>query len=257
MWFWTDAGEIASAFDGRDLAESAVTEVAHIELRPRNIGSRIKRVEDPRLLLGQGMFTDDRMVPGSLHVAFLRSIHAHALIAYIDAGRAPGMPGVVGIYTAQDLEGLVGPMRATSQMRNYHATSMYPLARSKVRYVGEPIVAVLAKSRYLAEDALDRVEVAYKPLTSVVDPQLAVLPNAPLLHEEAGANVLAEREFVRGDIQAEMMGAPVRVGGQFRFHRKAPVAMENRWASARGREREGAAAKARSRVAHLESRGRA
>jgi len=84
-----------------------VTEVAHIELRPRNIGSRIKRVEDPRLLIGQGMFTDDRTLPGTLHIAFLRSIHAHALISHIDAGRAAEMPGVVGIYTAEDLEGLV------------------------------------------------------------------------------------------------------------------------------------------------------
>ena len=67
----TDAGEIASAFDGRDLAERAVTEVAHIELRPRNIGARIKRVEDRRLLTGQGMFTDDRAVAGAPHVAAL------------------------------------------------------------------------------------------------------------------------------------------------------------------------------------------
>src|SRR5262249_14019483 len=96
---------VASAFDGRDLAKSAVSEVAHIELRPRNIGSRIKRVEDPRLLIGQGMFTDDRTVPGTLHVAFLRSIHAHALISYIDAGRAAGVPGGVGISTAQEFGG--------------------------------------------------------------------------------------------------------------------------------------------------------
>jgi hypothetical protein len=69
----------------------------------------------------------------------------------------------------------------------------------------------------LAAAGLDRVEVTYKPLRSVVDPQFAVLQNAPLLHEEAGTNVLAEREFVRGDIEAEMMAAPVRVGGRFRF----------------------------------------
>src|SRR5215469_107403 len=141
MWFWSDAGESRRHSMVATWRKSAVSEVAHIELRPRNIGSRIKRVEDPRLLIGQGMFTDDRTVPGTLHVAFLRSIHAHALISHIDAGRAAEMPGVVAIYTAEDLEGLVGPIRATSQMRNYHATSMYPLARSKVRYVGEPIVA--------------------------------------------------------------------------------------------------------------------
>src|SRR5215468_2635705 len=228
MWFWTDAGKIASAFDDRDLAESAVTEVAHIELRPRNIGSRIKRVEDRRLLMGQGMFTDDRAVAGALHVAFQRSVHAHAIISHIDVGSAAEMPGVVGIYTAEDLEGLVKPVRATSRMRDYHPTPMYPLARGKVRYVGEPVVAVLAESRYLAEDVLDRIEIAYEALTPVIDPEFAVLQNAPLLHEEAGTNVLAKREFVRGDIRAEMAAAEVRVGGRFRFHRKTPVAIENR-----------------------------
>ena len=136
-----------------------MTEVAHIELRPRSIGARIKRVEDRRLLTGHGMFTGDRAVDGALHVAFQRSIHAHAIISHIDVGSAAEMPGVVGIYTAEDLEGLVKPVRATSRMRDYHATPMYPLARGKVRYVGEPVVAVLAESRYLAEDALDRIEI--------------------------------------------------------------------------------------------------
>ena len=102
----TDAGEIPSAFNGRGLAESAVTEVAHIELRPRSIGARIKRVEDRRLLTGQGMFTDDRAVAGALPVAFQCSIHAHAIISHIDVGSAAEMPGVVGIYTADDLEGV-------------------------------------------------------------------------------------------------------------------------------------------------------
>ena len=110
------------------------------------------------------------------------------------------MPGVVGIYAAEHLEALVPPVRATSRMRNYHATPIYPLARGKVRYVGEPIVAVLAESRYLAEDAFDPIEIAYEPLTPVVDPELAILQDATLLHEEAGTNVLAQREFGRGDI---------------------------------------------------------
>ena len=138
------------------------------------------------------------------------------------------MRGVVGIYTAEHLEALAPPVRATSRMRNYHATPIYPLARGKVRYVGEPIVAVLAESRYLAEDALDWIEIAYEPLTPVVDPQLALLQGAPLLHEEAETNVLAQRGFGRGDIDREMAAAAVRVEGRFRFHRKTPVAMENR-----------------------------
>ncbi|MBV9584553.1 MAG: xanthine dehydrogenase family protein [Alphaproteobacteria bacterium] len=199
-----------------------------MDLRPRNIGSRVKRVEDRRLLTGQGMFTDDRHVAGALYVTFLRSLHAHARISFIDIEPAKDLPGVAGIYTAEHLEGLVRPVRATSRMRNYHATPMYPLARGKVRYVGEPVVAVVAESRSPAEDALERIDIEYEPLTPVVDPQLAVLPNATLLHGEAGTNVLAQREFARGDIDAEMAAAPVRVGCLFRFHRKAPSAIENR-----------------------------
>ena len=82
---------------------------------------------------------------------------------------------------------------------------------------------MLAESRYLAEDALDRIEIAYEPLAAVVDPQAAAVPDAPLLHEEAGTNVLVAREFARGDVGAAMAAAPVRVGGRFRFRRKTPA----------------------------------
>ena len=205
-------------------------EVAHVglDLRPKNIGARLKRVEDPRLIAGQGSFTADRIVPGALHVAFRRSDQAHALISSISTSAAHEAPGVFAIYTAQDLHDLVEPVRASSRMTNYHATALYPLARDKVRYVGEPVVAVLAENRYLAEDVLDRIEIAYEPLGTVIDPEMAVREDAPLLYEEAGTNVLATRMFARGDVGAEMAAAPVRVGGRFRFHRKTPVAIENR-----------------------------
>jgi aerobic carbon-monoxide dehydrogenase large subunit len=132
-------------------------------LRPKNIGARVKRVEDRRLLTGEGAFTGDRVVPGALHVAFRRSDHVHALISNISTAAAAEMPGVFAIYTAQDLDDLVEPVRMT----NYHATALYPLARGKVRYVGEPVVAVLAESRYLAEDALARIEITCEPLAPV------------------------------------------------------------------------------------------
>jgi aerobic carbon-monoxide dehydrogenase large subunit len=128
-------------------------------LRPKNIGARVKRVEDPRLLTGQGAFTADRTVPGVLHAAFRRSDNAHALISGISTTAAAGMPGVFAIYTAQDLRDLVGPVQATSRLKDYQATKLYPLARHKVRYVGESVVAVLAENRYLAEDALARIEI--------------------------------------------------------------------------------------------------
>src|SRR5690349_16089830 len=94
-----------------------VTDAAQIEVRPRNVGSRMRRVEDRRLLTGQGMFTDDRTVPGALHVSLLRSIHAHSLISRVDIGPAERMSGVIGVYTAEHLEHLVKPVRATSRMR--------------------------------------------------------------------------------------------------------------------------------------------
>src|SRR5277367_4924084 len=88
-------------------------------LRPKNIGARVKRVEDRRLLTGQGAFTDDRIVPGALHVAFRRSDHAHALISSINVLAAAAMPGVFGVYTAQEFDDLVKPVRAASRMKDY------------------------------------------------------------------------------------------------------------------------------------------
>lgn len=196
-------------------------------VRPRNIGARVRRVEDPRLLTGQGSYTDDRLIPHALHVAFRRSDHAHARIRAIDTAAAAGLPGVTAIVTAADL-GELEPVRATSRMADYHATALFPLAKDKVRYVGEPVVAVLAENRYLAEDALELIEIDYEELGTVVDPLAAIRDDAPLLHEEAGTNILARREFKRGDIDAAMAAAPIRVGGLFRMHRKTPVAMENR-----------------------------
>ena len=197
-------------------------------LRPKHIGARIKRLEDPRLLTGQGAFADDRATPGALHIAFRRSDHAHAAIVRIDTKAAAALSGVSGVYAAADLDGLVGPVRATSRMRNYHATENYPLARGKVRYVGEPVVAVLAENRYIAEDALDLIDIGYEPLPTVSDPETAGADGVPLLHEEIGSNVIARRDFARGDAELDMAAAEIRVGGRFRFRRKTPLAIENR-----------------------------
>ncbi|HEX5320875.1 MAG TPA: xanthine dehydrogenase family protein molybdopterin-binding subunit [Stellaceae bacterium] len=179
-------------------------------------------------MTGAGQFTADRIVSGALHMAFRRSDEAHARIAAIRAEAAATMPGVAAIFTAAELEGLAGPVRATSRMAGYHATDNYPLAHGKVRYVGEPVAAVLAESRALAEDAAERIEIDFEPLSPLIDPEAAAAEDAPLLHDEAGTNVLAVREFARGDAAAAMAEAAVRVGGRFRFHRKAPAAMEPR-----------------------------
>lgn len=198
------------------------------ETTPKLIGARVKRSEDPRLLTGHGCYVDDKQVVGLLHVALRRSDQSHARIKSIDYSAALELPGVIGVFAAEDLEGMVKPIYATSKMPNYHPTAIYPLARGKVRFVGEAVVAVVAKDRYIAEDALEFIHIDYDVLPTVIDPEAAAAPDAPLLHEEAGTNILVQREFRRGDIDPVMEAAPVRVGTRFRFRRKTPFAIENR-----------------------------
>jgi carbon-monoxide dehydrogenase large subunit len=205
-----------------------MTEPADIHARPKIIGARIKRTEDPRLLAGRGAFVDDRQLPNVLHVAFRRSDHAHARIRAIDVKAARAAPGVVSVLMADDLEHLVKPLTATSRMKGYYATPIRPLARSKLRYVGEPVIGVIAESRYLAEDALELIDLDAEPLPLVADAAAAAQPGAPLLHEEAGSNVILSREFKRGDVDAALAAAPVRVKARFRMRRKTPVAIEPR-----------------------------
>jgi carbon-monoxide dehydrogenase large subunit len=196
-----------------------------VHARPKIIGARVKRTEDPRLLTGRGSFVDDRQV-SALHVAFRRSEHAHARIVSIECAAARAAPGVIAVFTVDDLA--VKPLTAASRMKGYYATPVLPLARGKVRYVGEPIVGVIAENRYLAEDAAELIEIEFEPLPHIVDPAEAAKSNAPLLHEEAKTNVLVAREFKRGDVDAALAAAPVRVSGRFRMHRKTAVAIEPR-----------------------------
>jgi carbon-monoxide dehydrogenase large subunit len=201
-------------------------------LRPKNVGAPIKRTEDPRLLTGNGEYTADRKPDRPLHLAFLRSGQPHARIARIDTKAAREAPGVVAVFTAEDVADDFKPVIPFSRMPNYYATPIVPLASRKVRYVGESVVAVVATSRYLAEDALELIEVDYEPLGSIARAEMAVAKGAPLLHEEAGTNVLIAREFKKGDVAADLKVAAVRVSGRFEMTRKAPLAMEPRSYSA-------------------------
>jgi carbon-monoxide dehydrogenase large subunit len=113
-------------------------------------------------------------------------------------------------------------------MAEYRTTTFPPLALGKVRFVGEAVAVVVAESRYVAEDAAERIRVAYDPLEPVAEVEAAAHPGAPLLHEEAGSNVLLAREFVRGEPERALAGAALRVRERFRFRRHAAVALENR-----------------------------
>ena len=197
-------------------------------LRPRHVGMPIRRTEDPRLLTGNGEYTADRKPDRALHVAFRRSEQPHADIVRVDATKARAAPGVVAVFTADDVAADYKPVIPFSRMPNYYATEITALASKKVRYVGEAVVAVVAEDRYLAEDAVELIDIEYAPLGAVSDPEFAVSKDAPLLHEEAATNVLIAREFRKGDAAADLAAAHVRVRDRFEMTRKAPLAIEPR-----------------------------
>ena len=191
------------------------------------IGVRVPRVEDARLLAGGGRYVADIVVPDMLHVAFLRSPHGHARIARIDLARAAAAPGVVACLTHADLAGLARPLRAASRTRGYRATDMPALADGVVRYQGEAVIAVVAESRYAAEDAVDLIGVDWELLSPVTDAAGAA-SGGTLVHPALGTNVLLEREFGSGDVEPAFRSARVVIEDRFRFHRHAAVAIENR-----------------------------
>ena len=199
-----------------------------VELRPKLVGKRILRTEDPRLLTGAGRYVDDILPPGTLHLGLRRSDMPHALIRNIDISAALATPGVLAVFDASALEGEIQPAIPTSRMKGYYATPIWPLARGKVRYVGEPVVAIVAESRYAAEDALEGVLIEYDTLPFAIDPYDGAAADAPLLHEEAGTNTIISREFARGEVDRVMDEAPVKVGARFRMTRKTPMSMEPR-----------------------------
>ena len=201
--------------------------------RGTGIGVRLRRNEDARLLTGQALFVDDLELPGLLHVAFLRSPHAHARLGAIDAARARALPGVVAIYTAADLGDywrpgplLVPPPPVPGAL--FHQRTQVPLAKGKVRHVGEPIAAVVAESRYLAEDALAEIAVDYEFLDAAVDLEAALAPGAPLVHDDLESNLAAHLVQRKGDWAAAGAGAALRVARRFRYDRGAAAALEGR-----------------------------
>jgi aerobic carbon-monoxide dehydrogenase large subunit len=193
------------------------------------VGRAVLRKEDPALLRGSARFVDDLHGADALEAAVLRSPHAHARIAAIDLSGARALPGVVDVLTAADLPG-GGPL---IPMRMFERPGMErflqrPLALDKVRYAGEPIALVVATSRYVAEDALERIAVDYEPLPAVTDAVAALAADAPVLHEDAGSNLAAAFAIEHGDIDAAFAQAHAIVEAEIRCGRHAAVPIETR-----------------------------
>lgn len=168
------------------------------------IGQSLARVEDADLLCGRGRFGDDLPVRlGTLHAAILRSPHAHAELLSIDAEAATGIPGVTTIVTGDDARRWTHPFTAAVKMPVEH----WCLAIDRVRYVGEPVAVVLARDRYTAADAAERIEVSYRPLPAVIDPVSATDTSATVLHLALGCNVVSDCSFRYGDPETAFASA--------------------------------------------------
>ena len=200
----------------------------------RYFGERITRNEDPRLLTGRALFVDDVDLPGMLHVAFLRSIHARARIRRIDVSIAKKRAGVVAVYTAADLGDYwkPGPLLVqpppVKQMLAFNERTQVPLARDEVRHVGEPVVMVVAESRYIAEDALDDIDVDYDVLPVASDMHVALAPDAPLVHSDLGTNIAAHVIQEKGNVDAVWRDAALVVGRRFQYDHGIAAPIETR-----------------------------
>jgi carbon-monoxide dehydrogenase large subunit len=182
------------------------------------LGHAVQRREDPALLVGEARYLDDIRLDGLLHAAFVRSPYAHAVLGAIDISDAAAGEGVIGVFTNDDL-GL-----PPSPAMGNEAIARPMLASGRVRFVGEAVAVAVAETRALAVDAAERIVVEYEPLAAVVDVMQAIEPGAPVLFEEHGSNVVADRE--PRDIPDFFEGADVVLRARNRISRVAPVTME-------------------------------
>ena len=197
------------------------------------VGSRVRRVEDPRFLLGRATYVDDISLPHTLHLAFVRSTRAHAKITHINLELARQAPGVHRILTGADVADLIKPIGKPYNEKVFppsvcHQPKWPCLAVNKVRYVGEGIAAVIADSRYLAEDAAELVEVEYEDLPAIIDAEAALKPDAALIHEEFDSNMMLHAAGGGGDIEAALRDAAIVVHERFHTNRHMGCAMEGR-----------------------------
>ena len=200
---------------------------------PPYLRARVRRNEDARLLTGRALFVDDVQLPGMLHVAFVRSEHAHGRLKSVDVSAARQRPGVHAVYTADDLGDYLRPgpvLVSPPPIPNlvFHGCTQLPLANDKVRHVGEPIVMIVADSRYIAEDAIRDVVVEIDPIDAVVDLEKGLAPGAPLIHEHLTSNMAAHVVQRKGNYASAKKNAHVIVKRRFRYDRGVSAPIENR-----------------------------
>src|SRR6202035_3121030 len=202
------------------------------------VGRSLLRREDQRLLTGQGQFVADLVLPRMLHAVLVRSPLAHARIRNVDLSRARAAPGVAMALNGADLlqmlppvpEGQISlPRKWTTVIQHKFLNPQQPLlAHDKVRHVGEAVAVIVAESRDLAEDAAERVTWDLEELPAVLDPEAALRPDSPIVHDRFQTNLIGAFSVGRGDVDAALGGAAHRLRRRFYHHRYAAVPMECR-----------------------------
>jgi aerobic carbon-monoxide dehydrogenase large subunit len=203
------------------------------------IGQSVRRVEDERLLKGQGSFLADIRQPGTLEAVFVRSTHPHARLRAIQTDSARSAPGVMMVITSRDIAGRTAPicvagevhtpeklLRELKPLDRVHPTPLFP--ETTTTYVGQPLAMVIAETLHQALDAAELVEVDYAPLPAVFDPVCALAPDAPLVEPAFGSNLALSVAIRKGDVEAAFADAPVIVRGEFVTHRYVACPLETR-----------------------------
>lgn len=196
------------------------------------IGRAVRRVEDPKILLGRGKYADDVTPARCLHAAFLRAPVAHARIARLDVEAARAHDGVHAVFTAADVNKVCESWKGLLDWPGLVSGDQRPLATGKVHYVGEPVAIIVADSRAVAEDALELVDVDFTELDAVVDPVGALEAGTALVHEELGTNLAFEGTFGGGEVDAAFAGADTVVEIGMSTARHTATALEPRGAVA-------------------------
>ncbi|MEM4383758.1 MAG: xanthine dehydrogenase family protein molybdopterin-binding subunit [Candidatus Caldarchaeum sp.] len=189
------------------------------------VGSPVKTKEGLRHVRGRGRFVDDVVLPRMAYVSFLRSPYPHALIKSIDVSRASRAEGVLGVFTGADIASVTKPF---PQLTVPPASKVvdYSMAVKKVRFVGEPVAAVVAESAYQARDAVELIDVEYEPLEPVVNPMKVLSGEGPLIHEEAGTNIAAMVDYNYGDYDSAAAQADRIIRTSLVFHRFSSTPLE-------------------------------
>jgi carbon-monoxide dehydrogenase large subunit len=196
-------------------------------VRDREIGAFRKRVEDPRLVRGEGQYVDDVRLPGTADVVFVRSDYAHARITRVDLSAARAQPGVLAVWDGARVKDATR-MPNTIAIEDKHVSPLPPLAHGLVTLAGYPVVAVVAEDRYRARDAAALVEIEYEPLPIVTSPEEALKPDAPLVWPELGTNVAYHLVKEGGDVDGVFASAQHTLSLRLVHSRLAQVPMEPR-----------------------------